>query len=562
MASFVQAQDLQQEYAAIKKNTKENPLAATGSIGASAVFYNAQNIAPRRDPFYWVLNANLSIKILDKIDVPFSAVITQQDKNFVNGIDKFSQPFNQFGISPRYKWLTVHAGYRSLELSQYSLSGAIFLGGAVEVKPKRARIQSTVLHGRFVKAVPKGGVAGVIVSLPSYERNGTAAKIRAGDENNYFDLVMMQLRDDKQSLVFDTSLANTPMENKVLAINVNRKFKDKIKITGEWAYSLFTDNLYQDAVVRENNRLPQQIMTMRPSTRFNQALNISADFQIRKIEVGLAYKHIDPDYRSLGAIFLTNDVEETSAHARFTLFKNKINGNLAAGVQHNNLDKVQNHTSRRLIGSAELTCQPIEQVQLSASFSNFSSNTIPVRNVISDSIQLVQVARTQGFNFNYRIDKSALLVILLLQAQSQNSIINQTSTGKMSTLAASSSWQFKKPMITLTTGINMNSSGFGQNSSTGFGPNATVSKTLGRGRFRVSYSFSQQLIKFHLQEISTVYNHFLNSTFRLTEKQNIKLDIGLLEKKSKVANTSGFREFRGTVGYQLTFSANKKTFTR
>ncbi len=109
IVSFSSAQDL--SAVSIKK-----PLEMSGGINATTTFYNAVGIQPRRDPYFWMFNANLNLKLLGVIDAPFSATLTSQNK-------EFSQPGNFTGISPKYKWITVHAGYRSLNFSQFSYSG-------------------------------------------------------------------------------------------------------------------------------------------------------------------------------------------------------------------------------------------------------------------------------------------------------------------------------------------------------------------------------------------------------------------------------------------------------
>lgn len=97
------AQDLEQSVKDAKTVLKQEPASLNGSIGANTVFYKANGIVPRRDLFYWVFTANLNLTLFNKISLPFTAVVTQQDKNYSSGLDKFSQPFNQFGISPRYR---------------------------------------------------------------------------------------------------------------------------------------------------------------------------------------------------------------------------------------------------------------------------------------------------------------------------------------------------------------------------------------------------------------------------------------------------------------------------
>lgn len=85
----------------------KHPIQVSGGLNATTGFYTAFGAPSRRPPFTYGLNANLNFKVLGMIDVPFSASFSQQQSNF-------TQPFNQYGISPKYKWVTAHIGYRNM----------------------------------------------------------------------------------------------------------------------------------------------------------------------------------------------------------------------------------------------------------------------------------------------------------------------------------------------------------------------------------------------------------------------------------------------------------------
>ncbi|HXA02306.1 MAG TPA: hypothetical protein VNW99_09985 [Cytophagaceae bacterium] len=70
---------------------KKNPIKITGGINATQTIYNAWGIQNRRDPYYWLLNANLNFNILG-VSIPISATFSQQSKSF-------TQPFNQLHFS-------------------------------------------------------------------------------------------------------------------------------------------------------------------------------------------------------------------------------------------------------------------------------------------------------------------------------------------------------------------------------------------------------------------------------------------------------------------------------
>src|SRR5690606_7240282 len=102
-----------------------NAFGLSGGINANNVFYHANGIEERRDPNNYFLSGNLNISIYDW-SVPLSFAYSDQHSSF-------QQPFNQYGLSPTYKWITLHGGYRSMSFSDYTVNGHLFLGGGFDI---------------------------------------------------------------------------------------------------------------------------------------------------------------------------------------------------------------------------------------------------------------------------------------------------------------------------------------------------------------------------------------------------------------------------------------------
>src|SRR5688572_10214960 len=97
LASNARAQDV-----ASLKDT----LHVSGSFDARAVLYGASGIEQRRSPFSYILGGNIVFRKGD-FSLPLSVTFSEQER-------KFSQPFNQFGIVPHYKWFTAYLGYQNM----------------------------------------------------------------------------------------------------------------------------------------------------------------------------------------------------------------------------------------------------------------------------------------------------------------------------------------------------------------------------------------------------------------------------------------------------------------
>ena len=78
----------------------EKPFAISGRIDARTIMYSSSGIDGRRSPFTYILSGAPTLSFYG-ITVPITFTISEQERNF-------SQPFNQIGLSPTYKWLTLH----------------------------------------------------------------------------------------------------------------------------------------------------------------------------------------------------------------------------------------------------------------------------------------------------------------------------------------------------------------------------------------------------------------------------------------------------------------------
>jgi len=153
------------------------PMSFSGSVDATAIFYNANGIPNRYLPFNYVLSGSPVISVYGW-QIPFSFIIGKQQNSF-------TQPFNQFGMSPTYKWITIHAGYRSLNFSLFTLAGHTFLGAGVELTPGKFRFAA--MYGQLNKATPLDTAQALYLSTFSYKRMGMDVKVGYGTQNNFID---------------------------------------------------------------------------------------------------------------------------------------------------------------------------------------------------------------------------------------------------------------------------------------------------------------------------------------------------------------------------------------
>src|SRR5215813_12929828 len=140
---------------------KQKPFTFSGSIGGGLNFYNSNETSYTRDPFTWNLYGSFTPTIYS-ISLPFSFVVNQYSKSYTT-------PFAQFGISPTYKWIKLHLGYRNISMSPFTFDGQTFKGVGIELTPKMFRFAA--FYGSLNKAISEDTTTGHLAQ-PQYGRKG------------------------------------------------------------------------------------------------------------------------------------------------------------------------------------------------------------------------------------------------------------------------------------------------------------------------------------------------------------------------------------------------------
>ena len=535
----------------------QDPISVQGGINASMVFYNASGIKDRRDPFYWSINSNMNFNLYGKISCPLSFTLTQQDRKFTHGLDKFSQPFNQFGISPNYKWLTVHAGYRSMNFSDYSMSGTLFLGGGIEIKPEKGIVSGSIGFGRLMKAIPIGGVEGVMVSYPTYERWAGAAKLKVGKDKNYIELIYFNGFDNKNSIAFDTSNSVLPAENQIYGIQFGKTFFEKLKLQGGYHISILNPNVLLPEQKFERFTYLNKLFKPRANTQINSTYDLKIEYEIKGYSLGLKYKRIDPDYASLGSIFIANDLEEYAFTLSKNLKNNQVTFNGSLGFQENNLDKKQLATQRRIAGSVMVGINVIKNTNINLNYSNFQSNIVALYDIYYDSIRLTQLNETGNIMVNYSIGKD-IKHSFALQSTLQKSGGNKQPTNTLILLNPSYSLQLNPQNFGIMLGLNMSQNEITSNTVFNIGPTIGVNSTILKKKLKVNTSFSFQQSKQNNVINSQNFALISGINYIISKSQNFKINYAFIKRNGLIEGSKDFIENRMTFSYFYNFSTGYK----
>lgn len=536
----------------------QKPFVLSGSIQLRGVYYTATGIPPDRSPFSYIFSGNPTINIYG-FSAPLNFTVSEQERSF-------RQPFNQFGISPHYKWITIHLGYRSIIFSPYTLAGYTMFGAGIELTPGKFRFG--FMYGKLASATTLDTTTQSLVPF-SFSRTAYAVKIGVGTPKTFFDISFLKAKDDPTSVNYkgyDSAYTITPAANTVFGISTRINFFKKMFIEANAAGSIYTRDINSPITLDSfNNTLfkaARNIAIVNGTSEFNTAFDGAIGFKAKTFTVKLQYNRIDPDFQSMGAYFFNNDVESYSFAPSFRLFKNKLRFSGSIGLQHDNVKGQKEATSQKVIGTGNLSIEFSQHLGLDANYTNFSNNQTPKTIRFADSLKIAQT--TQNFSVSPRFmisnTKTSNTVILsanLMQLNDYNNYFAQN--------AVSRNINFRQFFINYTYGLlpaqfsvylnasttNMSASGITDNNN-GF--------TLGANKsfFKSAFSINASAGVFfdtRNDGNSNILNLSANMQYSFLKKHGINLLFYYTNNKPKNITSvlPGFTELRGELGYMYTF---------
>lgn len=344
----------------------QDPFRISGSLTAKLQFYNTDRDNPSRSPFMWYLQGSPVITLYG-IVLPFSIRVSEQQRDF-------RQPFNQFGVSPYYKWAKLHLGYRSHTWSTYALAGHSITGAGIELTP--GKFQIGFVTGRLLKPVRYlDNPENIQLQTPAYKRTGTALRLGYGSESNNFSLVILKARDDSTSLgTVPTEYRLTPDENLVVSFLTKQTFAKKYLFEVEVAQSLYTKDIrtaVSDSTGDVMSKIFSFLIENHESTSSSNAVRASAGYQSDLFSLMMRYQRVEPDFRSMGAYYFATDLSNITIEPTLKLLEKKLTLAGSVGTQIDNLRNDKTLRTRRTITSARVNYVPLPQYNLSAFYSNY-----------------------------------------------------------------------------------------------------------------------------------------------------------------------------------------------
>lgn len=526
---------------------KEKPVRVSGNASLRGQYYGATGIEDRRDPLSAILAGNVTVDLYG-LSFPFSFALSTQERTY-------SQPFNQFGVSPKYKWVTAHLGYRNLTFSPYTLSGHQIFGAGLELTPGNFR--AAFITGRLHDAVPVDSLDSLNIQQAAYSRSGMAGRLGYGGEAFSFDLSFLKAQDDTTTL--STAAAQganlLPAENLVLGSTISFKPANGLTFRLDGAVSDYTRDVRSDSIALSDGAdALGEVIVPRASTQIYTAFKSDISYYGGSFTALANYTRVDPDYKSMGAYYTTSDVESISFSPSLRLAKGKVNltGNFMWA--HDNLQDKKMATTTTLAPLLTLNWNPGSRFGLMISASDNimsqSEGTLP----LNDTIAMNQHNPSLTIAPRYSINDTAVSHFIYLTTTHQRLLDNNTFTAPYS--------EYDVTIANLAYTLTMNRSGLSLNGSvtgtyfnnsigdrTTYGTSLGASKAFMEDKLNINGSASATFA-----DAATTISLGGGSSLKAGKHHSFNLNLSVSNTGiSQNALGTSFTEYTGTAGYAYRF---------
>ncbi len=555
----------------IENISKQKPFSINGGVGLSytSTITNDSNRIPM--PSYWGTNINMNVSIYG-IRIPLTAVYT-------NGKLTLANSFNQFGISPSYKWITLHAGYRQFSYSPFTVSGQTIFGGGLELNPWKLRLG--FFTGRLRKAVEIDSTKMFEENIPgsyplnityengknyystqaSYSRMAWGAKLGYGDADNFVDLIFFRAFDNSASLTKNNgSIEILPEENVVLGINIFQRLQKHVTFGVNAAASVYTYNTDVEPITLDipYMDLINKVIPLRATTQLQWAGEANLNITYPNFNVLTSYKRAEPSYRSMGINSFMTDLNLLTIQPSWSLFKQKLRFNNVIQFQSDNLNKYKLFTTKRQLINSSVSLNMSNYFGIDFNYNNNSISQLKANALIPDSVQSSQ--KSQMFTISPRLffssDKySDVISLVTSYTDMQNKQVNGINNDIKNTYATlNNTFMLYEGGWNINAGANYNSAVTSLNTLKSFGVIAGVSKTLFSNSFTLTNNNTLLFNQLNGSNNGTTVSLELNATYNFLKRNTINLAFNYLYSPANgIYNMTDFSQSRFIATYQYNF---------
>ncbi|SHI33963.1 hypothetical protein [Flavobacterium terrae] len=530
---------------------EQKPIELTGTLSVFGSYYNVTGIDARRKDFSWYVTGNPILKLYG-IEIPFSFTVSEQERSF-------RQPFNQFCISPSYKWAKVHLGYTNLTWSPFSWAGQTAMGVGVELNPGKFRFGA--LYGRLNRAVEEDLNSPEAIT-PAYKRMGYAMKIGYGTETSHVDLILLKGKDDQNSLnTIPTQTEVLSGENVVAALSSKMKFTDHLFWDFDVASSLYTRDVNAIGfTANEESTLDQfkSLLKVNTSTQWYNAYQTEVRYEEKFYKIKAKYRRVEPDFQSMGAYYFQTDVENITLEPSAYLLKNKLKISSSVGQQRDNLMNKKSFTTKRFIGNIGLDWTISQKFGFNALYSNYSGEQGKGLKIPNQATQQSYVSQNMVLMPRLTFVKERLTHFHTLMLNKQWMTDRNPNTANLTeyqvdNLNYNSNFIFNKTgfMVGVNYLLSIFNSEVNVNRLNGVGLN--LAKPFFQNKMNLNLSANATQQKLNGEYFADILNITLQDTYNFNQHHGLTLRGVYLDNTAKSTTGISFKEYNIDLGYTYTF---------
>ncbi|PWN59125.1 TonB-dependent receptor [Chryseobacterium viscerum] len=549
-----------------KEELKKNPFKISGGISATSVFYSS-NVYSGREPFTYFLNGNLNLGLY-KWSMPISYSLTNQGSQL-----GYQVPFkfNRISIAPKYKWVKAYIGDANMTFSPYTFNGLLFTGAGLELTPK-IPLKVALMTGRLNKAVEDDGNPNTI---PAYKRMGYGAHLKWEKDKYKLGLIGFYAKDDVGSLkIAPDAKGVLPQENLVLSMTGSFKLDKNLEAFGEYANTSVINDLRATTNGSVKKGIASRFLSPNSSMESYSAFNTGVNLKLKKGMVGIRYEKIDPGYKTLGAYYFNNDLENITLNSSFTMLKDRLSLSTNIGRQRDNLDNKKAKQTSRWVGAVNANLKASEKLMITASYSNFTmftSNQLNQFNTINDnpliiqqpkdSIDYKQISQNTNINVNYILSNTKEKVqninfnySLNDMVNRENGIVRRGGLSRFHNANVNYNLGFPEKKMNIATSFNFTHTYAASQISTIWGPGVNVTKSfLKDEKLKTSFGASYNHSGSATANIN-VMNFRLGANYMPWKQHNFNLNvIQMFRNTDQNIENPNLNEMTCTVGYNYSF---------
>lgn len=545
---------------------KKNPFKISGGVSANSVFYSS-NVYSGRAPFTYFLNGNLNLGLY-RWTMPLSYSLTNQGSQL-----GYQVPFkfNRISIAPKYKWVKAYIGDANMSFSPYTFNGLLFTGAGLELTPD-IPLKVAVMTGRLNKAVEDDENPNTI---PAYRRMGYGTHLRWEKERYKLGLIGFYAKDDLNSLSAAPDAKGVlPQENLVVSMTGSFMIDKNLELFGEYANTALLNDLRSAENGAVKKGIASRFLSPNSSMESYSAYNGGVNLKLKKGMVGVRYERIDPGYRTLGAYFFNNDLENITLNSSFTLLKDKLALSANIGRQRDNLDQQKLKQTSRWVGAVNANLKASEKLMIAASYSNFTMFTNKQLNQFDninnnplmiqqpkDSIDYKQISQNTNININYvlsntkeKVQNININYSLNEMVNRENGMVRRGGLSRFHNANINYSLGFPEKKMNIATSFNYTHTYAASQISNIWGPAVTATKAfLKEDKLKTSVGVSYNHSGSSTANIN-VMNFRLGGNYMPWKKHSFDLNfIQMFRNTDQLIENPKVSEMTCTVGYNYSF---------